>query len=117
MKRSHYLIRIYLPNSDKSKEVIIEDHKDQLLVSELMNMACFNSKYMSELDANFISVYNQDNDEFDYHIQRLNGHEKNETYSWAIYINKKKENWTYICQNNRILIKNDDIEFRYEKAV
>src|SRR5574343_312156 len=76
-KRSHFLIKIIIPNSNRVNELIIEDVKENLLVSELMNLACFNSKYMEELDANFISVYNKEKDEFDYFIQRLCGHEIN----------------------------------------
>jgi len=114
-KRGFFQIKIFIPNSERSKELIIEDVKENLLVSELMNMACFNSKYMTELDANFISIYNKDSDEFDYHIQRLCGFEMNETHLWVPYINCVREDWTDICQNNRILFKNDDLEFRYEK--
>ena len=106
-----------MPHSLKSKELIIEEVKENVLVSELMNMLCFNSKYMSELDANFISVYNKANDEFDYFIQRLCGFEMNEKYYWVIYINNVKENWTEICQNNRIIFKSDNIEFKYEQIV
>lgn len=82
-----------------------------------MNMLCFNSKYMSELDANFISVYNKKIDEFEYFIQRLLGYEMNDKYSWVPYINDVKEKWTEICQNNRLVFKSDKIEFRYEEKI
>jgi hypothetical protein len=113
-KRSHFLIKIFVPNSQKSKEIIIEDIKENLLVSELMNMACFNSKYMEELDANFISVYNKTKDEFDYFIQRLCGYEMSDSQEWTPYVNNIRENWTEICVNNRIIFKYDDFEFRFE---
>jgi hypothetical protein len=32
------------------------------------------------------------------------------------YINGKREDWSYICENNRIVAKEDDIVFRYEEA-
>ena len=80
-----------------------------------MNLACFNSKYMNDLDANFISVYNKNTDEFDYYIQRLCGFEFSEAKIWVPYINKTKENWTDICQNNRILFKYEDLDFKFEE--
>jgi hypothetical protein len=115
MNTSFYTIQIYTPNSKKSKELIIEEIKENILVSELMNLLCFNSKYMSELDANFISVYNKNIDEFEYFIQRLLGYEMNDKYSWVPYINDVKERWTDICQNNRLVFKSDKIEFKYEQ--
>ena len=117
IKRSNYLIKLYSPNSLESNDLIIEEIKENILVSELINMVCFNSKHMTELDANFICLYNKDTDEFDFYIQRLHGYEMNETMSWVLYINNKRENWTDICRNNRIVIKNDEIEFRYELKV
>jgi hypothetical protein len=115
MNTSFYTIQIYTPNSKKSKELIVEEIKENILVSELMNMLCFNSKYMSELDANFISIYNKKIDEFEYFIQRLYGCEMNDKYSWVPYINDVKEKWTDICQNNRLVFKSDKIEFKYEQ--
>jgi hypothetical protein len=70
---------------------------------------------MNELDANFITIYNKKTDEFDYYIQRLFGFEMDESHKWVPYINCNKEDWTDLCQNNRILFKNDDLELKYEK--
>jgi hypothetical protein len=70
---------------------------------------------MRELDANFISVYNKKIDEFDYYVERLCGYEMDDKHLWVPYINSVKENWTDICQNNRIVFKSDDIEFRYQE--
>ena len=78
------------------KELVIEDTKENILLSELMNGACFNSKYMTELDANFISVYNKKKDEFDYFIQRVCGYEMDERHIWIPYINNTREDWTEI---------------------
>ena len=69
---------------------------------------------MTELDANFISVYNKKKDEFDYYIQRLCGFEMDERHIWVPYINSVREDWTDICQNNRLVLKTDDVEFKYE---
>ena len=32
------------------------------------------------------------------------------------YVNSKREDWSYICDHNRIVAKGDDIEFRFEEA-
>ena len=68
-----------------------------MLLYELINIACFNSKYAKELDGNFITIYNKNNDEYDYFIERLAGwkieNEKSPYLGkiWIPYINNIKE--------------------------
>jgi hypothetical protein len=100
--------------------ITIENEKESIIFFELINIACFNSKYSQELDGNFITIYNKEKDEFDYFIERLVGHkienERNPYLGkiWVPYINSEKEDWSIICQKNRIISKQDDICFRFE---
>lgn len=76
-----------------------------------------------KFDANFISVYNKDKDEYDYYVQRLIGVQiDNEEFPksgklWVCYINQRREDWSFLCDNNRIVSKDDDILWRLEKYV
>ena len=36
---------------------------------------------------------------------------------WVPYINEVKENWSYICDNHRMVSRQDDLVWRYEPAV
>ena len=33
---------------------------------------------------------------------------------WVPYINNKREDWTYLCDSNRIICKEDEILWRFE---
>ena len=35
---------------------------------------------------------------------------------WNCYINKEKIDWTYVCNNNRVISMNDEVELRYEEG-
>lgn len=82
-----------------------------------MNGFLFTSSTDVDLDANFISIYN---DTFDYYIQRIGGYElenedePNKGKMWNCYINKEKIDWTYECNNNRVISIQDEVELRYE---
>ena len=122
MKKSNdnYEIQIQIPNTEKILILMLENEKESILLSDLINTACFNSKYSKELDGNFITMYNKYKDEYDYFIERLLGfrieNEKDPYHGniWVPYINKIKEDWSFICQNNRIVTKQDGIELKYE---
>ena len=36
---------------------------------------------------------------------------------WVPYVNAQREDWSYICENNRVVSLDDEIVFRFEKAV
>ena len=118
--KENYEIQIQIPDSEKIIILMLENEKESLMLSDLINLACFNSKYSSELDGNFITIYNKLKDEYDYFIERLVGfriENEKEPYHgkiWVPYINKMKEDWSFICQNNRLVTKQDDIELKYE---
>ncbi len=35
---------------------------------------------------------------------------------WVPYVNAQREDWSYICENNRVVSPDDEIVFRYEQA-
>lgn len=86
-----------------------------------MNGIAFDeSEKGTKFDANFIAVMNKDRGEFDYFVQRLLGVEiENEEdpvhgKMWVPYINEKREDWSFLCENNRIVAKEDKIIWRFE---
>ncbi len=87
-----------------------------------MNSLAFKESEQAKIfDANFISMYNKEKKEFEYYIQRLIGLEiQDESQptsgkNWIPYINSKREDWTFLCENNRIVCHEDEILFRFEE--
>ena len=73
-----------------------------------------------KFDANFASRLDPKRGEFEYFVQRLVGREIEREDDpkagrmWLPYVNRLREDWTFICENNRIVSKEDDIVFRFE---
>jgi hypothetical protein len=89
---------------------------------QVMNSLAFQeSTQAKKLDANFISVYNTEKKEFEYYVQRMLGvHISNEGQPargriWVPYVNAQREDWSFICENNRVVSPDDEIVFRYEQ--
>ena len=36
---------------------------------------------------------------------------------WVPYINSKREDWSFLCENNRIVCQEDEILFKYEDPI
>lgn len=117
-----FIIKINVPESDKVKIILFEGKRTSMLLSDVLNSAFFCTDQSEDLDANFISRYNKEKDKFDYYIERLlgfgmeNPEEPEKGKVWTCYINNKKENWSMLCELNRIVHKEDEIEFKYEKS-
>jgi hypothetical protein len=66
-------------------------------------------------------VLNKEKDEFEYFVQRLlgvgidNEQEPKSGKIWVPYINDKREDWSFLCENNRIIAKEDEILWRLEQ--
>ena len=107
------------PNTKSTSEFYCMSEFSEMLLPTLMNLISFDGQQESQLDANFISQYNKEKEEFDYYVQRLVGVDmENEEYpqrgkNWVPYINGKREDWSFICQNNRIVGKSDQIVWKY----
>jgi hypothetical protein len=107
---------------NKVMEFQYETEEDELPLMQVMNYIAFDQGEKGrKFDANFISILNPERKEFEYFIQRLAGKEmENERQPylgkmWVPYINSKREDWSYICENNRIIAKEDEIIFRFEE--
>jgi hypothetical protein len=105
-------------------EFVYETESEELPIMQVMNSLAFSQDKQGKLlDANFISIWNTDKKEFEYYVQRLIGieidNEKRPTAGkiWVPYINAKREDWTFVCENNRIVSKTDEIVFKYEEAL
>ena len=117
---SPVIIKISIPKTDRIKLIIHECNSDEVLITDLINTAFFNNDNYKELDANFISVYDSERNMFKYHIQRLIGYEIDDENPetgnmWMVFINRVKYDWSFLCIKNRLVKKNDEIEFRFEK--
>ena len=84
-----------------------------------MNWISFDREQGEEFDANFCSSYDAVRDEVDYYVQRLVsieiGDEEVQSRGpiWNVYINGILEDWMEIMRYNRIVCKEDVIQWRY----
>lgn len=107
----------------ESNEVIKFEYTtetDELPIIEVMNHMVFDEDIGDKVDGNFISQYNEKKGVFDYYVQRLIGvsiENENEPIQgkiWVPYINNKREDWSFLCDSNRIICKEDEILWRFE---
>ena len=119
--QNQFIIKIHIPKSENVKILFYNSAFDKEPIIDLINFFFFNSTTDDELDANFISSYNRKTDSFEYYIQRLAGYaienevEPKKGKMWNCYINKEKVDWTYMCNNNRIISSKDELELIYEE--
>ena len=88
------------------------------LVAIMNGLAFEGGERGRKFDANFAS--RSKGDHFEYFIQRLAGVEvdsEEEPRSgrlWVPYVNRVREDWSFICENNRIVAKDDEVLFKFE---
>ena len=122
LANKQFILKIYLPEHIQPKVLFYNSEIDKEPITDLMNSFLFTSAIDGDLDANFISIYNKYTESFDYYIQRIGGYEieneeePNKGKMWNCYINKEKIDWTYVCNNNRVISMNDEVELRYEEG-
>ncbi len=76
---------------------------------------------VDKFDCNFISVYNSQEDDFDYFVERLCGlsihNQIDPGCLWHVYINGALEDWTTICRFGRVVRPADTIEWKFHSPV
>jgi hypothetical protein len=116
----HFTVQIVNHLEDKTEEFSYKSEFNEILLTALMNILAFDADVGTKLDANFISIFNPSKNDFDYFVERLLGislqNEDNPPKGkiWVPYINAKREDWSFLCENNRIVNKNDSIVWRLE---
>ena len=117
---NQFVLKIHTPDSENVKILFHYSINDRETIINLFNSFFFSNYQEDELDANFISVYNKESDSFEYYIQRLAGYSiENEDNPkkgkmWNFYINKEKVDWTFSCNNNRIISSKDELDLKFE---
>ena len=118
-----YVVNVINPEDDQIQCFSYETDNDELPFITIMNGITFDeSEKGKKFDANFISIYNKERDDFDYYVERLvgisveNNEKPEEGKMWVPFINNRIENWSYICENNRIVAKEDQVEWRFIKV-
>jgi hypothetical protein len=100
----------------------VELEYDELPLSRVMNSLSFHESQGEQFDANFISVYNNDQDLFEYYVQRLIGVEITEEKQplrgkmWVPYINGVKMLWNEVCLVDKRVKYNDDVVWEFHSA-
>ena len=117
---NQFILNVHIPDSDNVKVLFHNSINDREAITNLFNSFFFSNYQDDELDANFISIYNPETDTFEYYIQRIAGYSiENEDFPrkgkmWNFYINKEKVDWTFCCDNNRIISSKDELDLKYE---
>ena len=121
-QRKSFAIKIEDPeNPDDFHEFSYQTENDELPIMQIMNGVAFDEgEKGTKFDANFIALMNKEKDEFEYYVQRLigvgieNEEKPLDGKLWVPYINNKREDWSYLCDHNRIVAKEDEIVWRFE---
>ena len=115
-----FTIKLHVPDSDIVKLICYKSTRDKEPFIDLVNYFFFGTSSDPKLDPNFISVYQEQKDCFEYYIQRLAGYtlenEENPEQGkmWILYINGIKVNLSFVCENNRVISFTDELELKYE---
>ena len=99
---------------------------DEIQLSDLMNVFGFGQNGVASdedrFDCNFISLYNEQDDDFDYFVERLcgiaieNSNEPRQSPAlWHVYINEKLEDWSAAVRFGRRVCPSDQIEWRLHR--
>lgn len=120
-KLKSFKIGVFSPESNDVVAFSYQTENDELPIMMILNGIAFDEGEKGEkFDGNFITVMNNRTGEFEYYIERLmgvtitNDKKPKKGKIWVPYINQKRENWSYLCENNRIVAKEDEIIFKFE---
>lgn len=96
-----------------------KDDTEYVLFVDLVNKSLFSNL---EYDCNFLCEYNSEVDEYIYKIDRIhhkkslldqsNNSDEDTHLIWVILINNQEEDFTSLCQMNRVVSRNDTVEFK-----
>ena len=120
IKLQKFILNVEHPENKELVAFSYHTENDEMPIMQVMNAFAFDEDKGDKLDGNFISLYNEKKGEFDYYVQRLLGvgiENEDEPVAgkmWIPYINNKREDWSQLCDCNRIVCKEDDIVWRYE---
>ena len=111
-----FIVTVLDPRQDNLEEVFsYETENDELPFVTVMNSLSFEEgKKGEKFDGNFISVFDEKEQKYSYFVQRLLGQEQLESKFWIPYINDVREDWSYICEHNRLIAKEDKIVWKWE---
>jgi len=126
------------PKNNETHDYFLPEKESPELLMNIMNKLCFNKNSSStQLDGNFISIYNEKDNRFHYYAHRLNGffHKRTKINKdfifpkgieiedvqnplkgkmWVCYVNKIKQNWDLIVENDFKIIHKDVVLWKYE---
>lgn len=117
MLSSQFSVRIVDPKDAQEHKYIVKDEYDEVPVSRLMNLLCFASTHSDNLDANFLAVYDLQQDAHTYVVERLLGARADINSggkAWVPYLNGKKSDWHTICEHDIRVTPHEEVVWRFE---
>ena len=120
-EKNKFILNIHIPKTDNKKMFFYISNNEKETLSNIFNALFLNKN--TELEANFISVYNPSTDNYDYYIQSLLGYEIEKVENpklgkmWNIYVNNEKLDWNSHLDNCRSINYKDEIDLKYEDYI
>jgi hypothetical protein len=107
--KDHFtLIIIFTEEIRKQLNISLEENKEYIPLSQLLNKALFES---DEFDINFTSHYNPNTDDYEYFIERIDEFKGDETPgAFKKYLTRTYENINNTIKNMDIVVENNDDE-------
>lgn len=103
----------------------IKENKEYMIFYDLINKALFCNP---EYDCNFVSVYNEKEDLFDYFIDVITLKRKRNSavlhknldqqkLAWQVWINDELEDFSSLCRESRVIYKGDILELKHVELI
>ncbi|CAG9326543.1 unnamed protein product [Blepharisma stoltei] len=119
--KKKYSIKVYRTLNDEPLDFSVTSEFDEIPLPTLMNIISFDKDTGDSIDANFMSIYDKENDKFDYVVQRLLGIEVENLKDpmsgnmWVPYVKGNKLDWNKICNDEFKVKPEDEIVWRFQK--
>lgn len=117
-----FTVKVIPPDASEAISFDVEMDFDELPLSRVMNSLCFDETQGGRFDANFISLYNDGADVFEYYVQRLIGVEIADEKQplkgkvWVPYINGGRMYWNDVCSSDRRVKYSDSVVWKYHSV-
>ncbi|CAG9312472.1 unnamed protein product [Blepharisma stoltei] len=114
-------LKIMNPKNNQLAEFDLPTNYEIMPLPTVMNLLSFDKNQGDYVKANFISIYNEKEDRYEYFVQQLLGVEiekekPQEGKVWVVYINGKRYSWDEICESEQTVKVTDEIFWRLQNS-
>lgn len=122
-KFASYTVSITHPETGATEVFTHADDYDSITLTRLMNFLGFANDNKEKFNVNFMSIYNDDSEEFEYIVERLIGVQVESVKTpisqltcrqWRPYINGERKDWHAIHDKEVHVSAKDEIKWIFE---